>query len=122
MFERSRFDRSLLPELSLVATGAGMTVASVVVSLLSYGILPSEVRIRWTLGGPHYGPEFAPAWLALAVFPVLVGALAVGAHRLKTFLAGRDEYGPLRGYYELGTLAVLGVVVLSQCLLVVANL
>jgi len=50
-------------------------------SLVAAGLLPDRVRIHWTLGlGWYYGPEFAPTLLVLAVFPVIVGATALGGY------------------------------------------
>lgn len=54
--------------------------------------------------------------------PALVGLLALGARQLRRFLVRAGEYETLEGYYEWGVVAVLGVVLLAQCLVVAANL
>lgn len=122
MVESKQFDGPSVPTPSTGLGGAALTVVSLVVSVLSYSALSGSMRIHWSLGGPHYGPEFAPAWLVLAAFPVLVGVLALGARTLRWFLVTRGEYEAFRGYYELAVVAVLGVLVLAQCLLIAANL
>lgn len=122
MFESKQFDGSSGSIPSTGVGGAALTVVSILVSALSYSALSGEIRIHWSLGGPHYGPEFAPAWLVLLAFPVLVGVLALGARQLRQFLIRSGEYEAVGRLYEVGVVAVLGVVVLAQCLLVVGNL
>jgi hypothetical protein len=100
-----------------------VVAASVLVSLVSYGLLPSRVRIHWSLGlGPYYGPEFAPTLLVLALFPALVttGALAGrwGVRRLER----DDRVEGVRPYGSLALVGSLALLVVFQAGLVAANL
>ena len=101
--------------------GLLLVVASGLCSLLAAGVLPAQVRIRWSVG-TSYGPEFAPTMLVLAGFPVAIGAVFVGARALATGLRRRTELDDVRPVYEACTLAVLVALGLGQLGLVLANL
>ncbi|MFC6942133.1 hypothetical protein ACFQE8_19500 [Salinirubellus sp. GCM10025818] len=97
-------------------------VASAVESLVAYGALPARMRIHWSLGGPYYGPEFAPTGALLALFPVFVLTVGVGAHWANTELQGTDTRDVVRSCLALGTLGTLALLLGTQTLLVAANL
>lgn len=101
--------------------GAITVLASGAVSLASARVLGDSVRIRWSIG-THYGPEYAPTPIALAVFPILIALLFVGLRALGTALEGTAGFDQHRGYYELCVLAVLTAVAIVQIAFVAANL
>ncbi len=99
------------------------TLVSAAGSILAYGAVSGRMRIHWTLGaGPHYGPEFAPAALVLAVFPVLVAGVALGAYALDSLLRHDETFALVRPYYALSIVGTLTVLLIAQGALVVANL
>lgn len=101
--------------------GLAIVLASVAVSLVSYGALEHSMRIRWSVG-THYGPATAPTTVVLVGIPLLV-AVAVGVFRGFAAIFERvDAIDGARGAYELAALAVLLCLVLAQLALVVANL
>lgn len=101
--------------------GLLIVLASAAVSLGSVRVLGDSVRIRWSIG-TYYGPEYAPTYLALVVFPVIVALTYLGFWALGTALEGSPEFDRHRGYYELCTLVVLAVLVIVQVAFVAANL
>jgi len=110
---------------ALVLTGGSLLVvaASVLGSIVSYGMLPARMRIHWTLGaGPYYGPEFAPKLLVLALFPVLVtGGAIVGwwaVRRLRTV----EKVVAVRPYDALVVVGTLALLLVGQVAIVLANL
>jgi hypothetical protein len=108
----------------LLAFGSLATVAvSALVSLAGYGLLPSRIRIHWSLGlGPYYGPEFAPTALVLALFPALVAAGALGG---RWGIRRLDRDARSEGVRPYGSLALIGgltLLVVVQVGLVAANL
>ena len=106
----------------LTLGGFAATVLSVIGSVIAYGVLPDQIRIHWTLGlGPYYGPEFAPTWVLLAVFPVFIASVGLGAHWIGARLRANESANVNRLY----SIAVLGTLVLLlgiQAFLIVANL
>ena len=85
------------------------TLLSSAGSLIAYGMVPDQLRIHWTLGmGPYYGPEFAPTGALLALFPVFVLTVGVGAHWANTELQGTDTRDVVRSCLALGTLGYVG--------------
>jgi len=106
-----------------LAVGSLLAVlASAAGSIVAYGLVPSRLRIHWTLGaGPHYGPEFAPAVLVLTAFPVLVAALALGANWMESRFRN-EEFVPARPYDTAAVLGTLAVLLASQAAVVLANL
>lgn len=97
-------------------------VASAVESVVAYGALPARMRVHWSLGGPYYGPEFAPTGPLLVLFPVLVLTVGVGARRANVELRASDTQDVVRSCLVLGTLGTLALLVGTQTLLVAANL
>lgn len=106
----------------LTVGGLTATLASVIGSLVGYGPLPARIRIHWSLGGPYYGPEFAPTWVILLLFPLLVGGLALGFYCVASGLRAVDEFDAVRPFYTLAAIGTLGVLVVTQALLIVVNL
>jgi len=110
---------------ALVLTGGSLLVvaASVLGSIVSYGMLPARMRIHGTLGaGPYYGPEFAPELLVLALFPAFVaGGAIVGwwaVRRLRTV----EEVTAVRPYDALVVVGTLVLLLVSQMAIVLADL
>lgn len=102
---------------------AAVIAMSLCISLASYGALPSQLRIHWTLGaGPYVGPEFAPTVLVMVTFPVLVAALAVYGRAVILRVRAGTRHGPTRPCAVAALFAMLGSLVGMQLLLVVANL
>jgi hypothetical protein len=108
----------------LLAVGSlGAVLLSVLGSLVAAAMLPDRVRIHWTLGlGSYYGPEFAPTVLVLAVFPVVVGATALGAYWGAGRLSHSDEFATLRPFYVVTVLGTLTALLATQAVLIAANL
>lgn len=103
--------------------GGVLVVVSIAASVLAVGTLPERIRIHWTLGaGPYYGPEFAPVEAVLALFPVTVATLFVGAGLLEASLDGTDAFETVRPYYEWAAVLALAVVLGIQLLVVWLNL
>ncbi len=102
-------------------TGLALVLLSAVVSVLAKGPLPAQVRIRWTVG-TYYGPEFAPAAVVLWVFPTAVAVTYLGFRALARYLEGAGELTESRAIYEVVSLALLVLLVLTQVGLVLANL
>lgn len=103
------------------ATGGLLLVAtSALLSLLAWQPLGETVRIRWSVG-TYYGPEYAPAALVLAVFPIAAAVAYGGFALLARALDGTEEFEETRWAYELSVLATLGLMLLVQLLLVAAN-
>lgn len=101
----------------------GPVVASVLVSVVGYSLLPGEIQIHWTLGaGPYYGPEFAPTALVLAVFPVLLAGIVLSARWCATRLALAEEPAIVRRLYALAVVGTSLLLLVVQVGLVVANL
>jgi len=107
-----------------LAVGSFVAVlASAVASVLAYGVVSDPVRIRWTAEmGTYYGPEFAPAAVVLAAFPLAVAGLAAGAVWLRARFGDSDEFAPIRPYYTPAVLGTLAVVVATQAGVILANL
>ncbi|MDS0476616.1 hypothetical protein [Natrinema sp. 1APR25-10V2] len=105
--------------------GGGLlaVLVSATISVAAALALGETVRIRWSVG-TYYGPEHAPATLALASFPVLVALTFLGLRALGRGLerAADGEFDRVRGIYELCVLATLTTLVLSQVAFVAANL
>lgn len=93
----------------------------VLVSVVAHSALTTSIRIRWSVG-THYGPEHAPTVAVLVVFPVTLAALYLGSRWFRTYLDRDDELTELGPVYEIGTLAVFGLVLAVQLLLIVLNL
>jgi hypothetical protein len=102
-------------------SGVVLILLSGLVSVSASGILPAQVRIRWSVG-TFYGPEFAPTALVLWAFPLALAATYLGLRALAGYLDGVDELTGFRPMYEVTTLAVLFLLVLAQVGLVLANL
>lgn len=118
--DRSRPDGPVTPALSVGSLAA--VLASSLGSALAAGVAPEVLRIHWTLGaGPYYGPEFAPAWVVLGAFPLLIGGLALVAHRVGALAAGTDSFDPVRPYYAPAVLATLFGLLTAQAALVLVN-
>lgn len=106
----------------LLTAGAVLApLLSVATSLVGYGLLPARVRVHWSLGGPYYGPEFAPTAPMLATVTVLVVGLAVGGYWLGSRLRALEADG-VAFPYAVAVVGTLAVLVGTQALLVVANL
>ncbi len=114
-------DDSLRPTVTAVVSLVG-SLASVVVSALAYGPLPARIRIHWSFGGPYIGPEFAPAWLVLTVFPILVATVALGLYWVGIRLRSHEAYSTVRPYYGLLMLGIVGMLVVVQVGIIVVNL
>lgn len=101
--------------------GVVCLLASVAVSIASYGALEESMRIRWTIG-THYGPEYASTAVVLAAFPLGVAAAVAVSRAAAAVLERTAEFDAARAWYELAVLAVLLWLLLAQVALVVANL
>lgn len=97
-------------------------VASTLVSFAGYGLLPGQMRIHWSFGGPYYGPEFAPTTLILMLFPATVAVGALAGRWGLGHLESLDEVDGVRQYGSLTLVATLALLVLVQTGLVAANL
>lgn len=117
----TRPDRAPLPSGSLSGGGALIVLLSIVSSGLAYGVLPGSIRIRWTIGGPHYGPEFAPTWLVLIAFPLVVAACYLGGRWLASRLDDLEDAGPERALFDAAVLLVLLALLCTQVAIVIAN-
>lgn len=103
--------------------GILLVLSSIVVSATAYGMLASSIRIRWTVGTYyHYGPEYAPTMVVLASFPTLLAVLFVGFRWLRTRLERLDEFDDVQPVYELGVLAVFGMLLAVQITLIAFNI
>jgi hypothetical protein len=109
---------------SLATLGSVTAVlVSTLTSVVGYLTLPAEMQIHWTLGaGPYYGPEFAPTAAVLAVFPVLLGAVALGARWVASKLSHELDDTTDGLAYAMSIVATVTVVLGVQIGLVVANL
>lgn len=107
--------------LSGVASLTGI-LASLGVSGLAYGPLPAKMRIHWSFGGPYIGPEFAPTWLILLVFPVLVATVALGLYSLRISLQSHEAFSAVRPFYGLLTVSMVGMLLVVQVGIVLVNL
>jgi hypothetical protein len=97
--------------------------ASIALSVLSYGRLPESMRIHWQLGsGPFYGPEFAPTAIVLTLFPILVASVLAGSVLLANRLRNDPSFESVQPYYEWGAIAVVGVLLVVQLLVIWFNL
>lgn len=111
------------PRRMLAAGGFGLSLLSAVGSIIAHGVLPDRVRIHWTLGmGPYYGPEFAPAWLVLLLFPVLIAGTAVLASVIDARMRNTDAFTEIRPFYIVAVLGTLTVLLGCQSGLILANL
>lgn len=107
----------------LQAGGFIAACASIALSVLSYGHLPESMRIHWQFGyGPFYGPEFAPTAIVLALFPALVVGVLAGSALLASRLRKDPSFESVQPYYEWGALAVLGVLLVVQLLVIWLNI
>ena len=101
-------------------------LASIALSIASYGHLGETVRIRWTVGSYyHYGPEYASTLGVLVAFPVVVAALSVGAYWIERSVqrhADIESAEEFRIVYGLAVALTLGLVVACQLIIVVLNL
>jgi hypothetical protein len=102
-------------------TGVVLVLVSTAVSVLASGVLPAQMRIRWTIG-TYYGPEFAPTAVVLWAFPIAVAATYLGFRVVARYLERAGEPNEARVICEVVTLAVVGLLVLTQVGLVAANL
>lgn len=119
----TRLAGSNAPSCVLSTGSLVMILLSAVGSGIAYGMLPEQMRIHWTLGiGPYHGPEFAPTVLILILFPVLVTATAVLASALDASLHDTADFAAIRTYSVVAMLGTLGVLLVSQIALIVANL
>lgn len=107
--------------LSGVASLIGI-LASLGVSGLAYGPLPARMRIHWSFGGPYIGPEFAPTWLILLVFPALVATVALGLSWLRISLQSHEAFSAVRPLYGLLTVSIVGMLLVVQVGIVLVNL
>ncbi len=106
----------------LTVGGLAIGIVSVGVSAVSYSALPSRIQTRWTIGGPHYGSEFAPTLLVLVTFPLVIGSLAVAGCWLRRYLERTEEFDAVQPAYDALVLSGLALLVLAQVLITVANL
>jgi uncharacterized membrane protein len=107
----------------LVGGSLGIVLSSAAGSIVGHGMLPEQMRIHWTLGmGPYYGPEFAPNLLVLTLFPVLITGTAVLAYVIDARLRDAVGFAAIRLYFVVAMLGTLGVLLVSQIALIVANL
>lgn len=102
------------------------TIAALLVSAMEsavgYSLLPAQLRIHWSFGGPHYGPEFAPTWVVLATFPVLVTGVGLGAHWVRTRVLTADTVDSAPRYDIVAVFGTIALLSGMQALLIVANL
>lgn len=106
--------------------GAALVLASIVLSVMSYGPLGSTVRIRWTYGTyHHYGPEYLSTLPVLVAFPVLVAVLYLCARWILEYVRQSSEierFDEFRTIYDIFVLLILGMVVAGQLVIIVLNL
>lgn len=102
-------------------SGLLVVASSVLLSVFAGGAVGDSVRIRWSIG-TYYGPEYAPATLVLAAFPVAAAVAYLGFRLLASRLERTAGFEDARDVYEVCALATLGAIVLVQAVLVVANL
>ncbi|WP_252699717.1 hypothetical protein [Natronosalvus vescus] len=106
--------------------GVALVVASIVLSVTSYGSLGSTVRIRWTYGTyHHYGPEYLSTLPVLVAFPVLVAVLYLCTRWILEYVRQNSElerFDEFRTIYDIFVLLILGGVVTSQLIIIVLNL
>jgi len=98
-------------------------VASLLLSIASYGFVPAQLRIHWTLGaGPYYGPEVLPRAAVLFGFPILVSiAGLVGRWAVRRARAS-GRIGDTRPVDALLAVVAPTFLVVTQLVIVVANL
>ena len=106
--------------------GIVLVLASIGVSIVSYGALGDTIRIRWTVGTyHHYGPEYVSTLPALLVFPVTVALLYICARWGKRYIRQNgdiESLDELHSIYDVLVLLLLGVVVTSQLVIAIPNL
>ncbi|GAA0212191.1 hypothetical protein [Halobaculum roseum] len=106
--------------------GLVIVLASIALSIASYGPLANTVRIRWMVGTYYqYGPEHASTVFVLVAFPVVVAGASIGAHWLGDHLeraVGSEGSDGFRTLYDVCVLVTLGIVVAVQALVIVLNL
>lgn len=105
---------------------AALVLASVALSVMSYGPLENTVRIRWTVGTyQHYGPEYIATLPVLVAFPVLVVVLYIWSRWFMQYARWSSElesFDELSTIYDVFVLLILGLVVASQLIIIVLNL
>ena len=106
--------------------GVALVVASIVLSVASYGSLGSTVRIRWTFGTyHHYGPEHVSTLPVLVAFPVIAAVLYVSARLVLKYVRQRSElerFDEFQTIYDIFVLLILGLVVAGQLVIIALNL
>ncbi|ELZ19811.1 hypothetical protein C477_07528 [Haloterrigena salina JCM 13891] len=117
---RTRLGRSS-PLRPTAGGGLALVAVSAAVSLAAAGLLGETLRIRWSVG-TYYGPEYAPTVIVLAAFPILVAVAAAAFRGGATLLERSEGFDGNWGYYELAALVVLLSLLLTQIVLIVANL
>lgn len=106
----------------LALTGVGVTVLSIALSGFAYGFLPEQMQIHWTLGlGPYYGPEFAPKLAILTAFPATIAGIVLGSYQLDTRFQHVEEVLAVRPYYTAAVVGTLVILLISQVVLIIAN-
>ena len=106
----------------LAIVGFAAVLLSTVVSSASYGLLPNQIRVHWTLGtGPYYGPEFAPAIVVFTAFPLLVAVTALGGYWGRVRLRHSEAFAAVRSYYVAAVFGAFLSLLGTQIALVVAN-
>lgn len=103
----------------LDATGLVVLFTSIAVSVLAAGPAPERLRIHW--GTPYYGPEFAPAMVVLAGFPLAMGAAYLFVRGVSR-IAVPDDAPAARQGLVIGTAATLGCLLLAQVVVLGLNL
>lgn len=90
---------------------------SAAASAAGHATLPARMRIHWSFGYPHVGPEFAPTAAVLVAFPATLAAVALAGSWLDARLPAA-----VRPAVALTVLGGLSMGLLLQAALVVANL
>ncbi|WP_276256516.1 hypothetical protein [Halomontanus rarus] len=106
--------------------GLVIVLASIVLSIVSYGLLADTVRIRWMIGTyQHHGPEHASTMFVLVMFPLVIGGLYIVARWLRTHLEradGIEDFDEFRAIYDICVLLILGIIVVGQLVIIALNL
>ncbi|MFB6361235.1 MAG: hypothetical protein ABEH59_07915 [Halobacteriales archaeon] len=80
------------------------------------------MRIHRSIGGPYYGPDFAPSWVILVLFPLSVGSVAVGSYWLGTRVRIGEDIADVWAIFALAAVGIMVVLVITQAFLIVVKL
>lgn len=107
---------------SLLGGSVLAVLASLATDLAGLELLGTRMRIHWSLGGPFYGPEFAPTAVVLGGFTVTVLGVAIVAVMPARAVPPLSEIPLLYRLYTAAVMVGLWSLVAVQAALVLANL